>query len=137
MLGFHFLVFCGSPQSLCFTYHIWASTICGIIQGTYLVYFPDIWKPSHCVSAIDGKHVGKVSPLNSGSFHFDYKSYFSTVLICDSHYPFTFVDIGSYSSNNDNAYFEIQPWQNISPMKNWIYRSDRSVPHSGNHLILF
>ena len=65
--------------------------------------FFDFWNLPHCVGVIDGKY----APLNNGSLYFNYKGYFSTVLmaICDVHYVFTFVDIGSYGSNYDSGIF--------------------------------
>ena len=69
--------------------------------------FKKIWNLLHCVGAIDGKHVAITSPINSGSFYYNYKSYFCTVLmaICDARYVFTLADIGNYDSNNDSGIF--------------------------------
>lgn len=59
------------------------------------------------LGAIDGKHVSIQCPLKSGSLYYNYKGYFSIVLlaVCDAHYTFTFTDIGGYGSVNDSSIF--------------------------------
>ena len=44
-----------------------------------------------------------LNPPNSGSLHYNYKSFYSIVLlaICDANYNFTLLDIGQYGSIND------------------------------------
>ena len=124
-LTIHFLAYGCSQQSLSFTYRIGKSTICGIINETCLAIwnglqeqylrppktpadwkriatgFQEIWNLPHCIGAIDGKHVAMKSPINSGCIYYNYKGYFSTVLmaICDARYVFTLVE-----SNNDSGF---------------------------------
>ena len=54
-------------------------------------YFP------YCLGAIDGNHISVTKFPRSGSMNFNYKCYFSIVLmaIADSDYKFTYVDIGA------------------------------------------
>ena len=70
--------------------------------------FQEIWNLPYCIAgAIDGKHVPIKSTLHSGSLYFNYKVYFSIILmaICDVHYIFMYIDIGSSGSNNGSDVF--------------------------------
>lgn len=51
----------------------------------------------NCIGAIDGKHIRLVQPKGTGSLYYNYKLYFSTVLlaVCDANYSFIYVDIHS------------------------------------------
>lgn len=62
----------------------------------------------NCIGAIDGKHVRVIQPEQSGSLYFNYKKYFSLVLLamCDSDYNFTYINVGSHGSNSDSAIFQ-------------------------------
>ncbi|XP_022183432.1 protein ALP1-like [Myzus persicae] len=61
----------------------------------------------NCIGAVDGKHIRVVKPIDSGSLFYNYKNYFSILLmaVCDSHYNFTFVDIGSFGKCADSTVF--------------------------------
>ena len=67
--------------------------------------FYERWKFPNCIGATDGKHVMIQCPFNSGSLFYNYKPYFSLVLLvaASADYRFVMVDIGAYGSSNDSG----------------------------------
>ncbi len=71
----------------------------------------------HCLGAVDGKHIRIIKPCDSGSLFWNYKDFYSMVLlaVADSEYRFVFVNIGAYGKDCDSSLFkETQLWRDIA-----------------------
>ncbi|XP_046397406.1 protein ALP1-like [Ischnura elegans] len=89
-------------KQVCFpkmTERFWLDTAAEFYQKTN---FP------HCLGAVDVKHVRVVKPENSGSLYYNYKNYFSVLLlaICDASYKFIYIDVGAYGKSSDSTVFK-------------------------------
>lgn len=127
---YRFLATGESYRSLAFAYRISPSAICNFVPLVLAalrdklvpVFLPPPneidweekakefwirWGYPNCVAAIDGKHVRLVAPSNSGSLFFNYKGYFSIVLLAmvDANCKFLVVDVGSYGKEGDAGIF--------------------------------
>ncbi|XP_073401160.1 uncharacterized protein [Dendrobates tinctorius] len=118
-------------SSLHFQYRIGISTLSGIVaetcQALWNVLCPEFmplptaekWLENaekfwtvcsfpNCLGAVDGKRIRIIKPKRTGSEYYNYKKYFSTVLmaISDADCMFVAVDIGAFGRGNDSQAFK-------------------------------
>ncbi|XP_040208470.1 protein ALP1-like [Rana temporaria] len=136
-----------SFSSLHFQFRLGISTISGIVRSTcdalwdclveefipqpstelwlqIAAKYHEVTQFPNCVGAIDGKHIRIQKPAHTGSEYFNYKKFFSTILmaIADAQYRFVAVDIGSYGRTNDSRVFK------NSVMGRRIYSGEMGLP---------
>lgn len=116
--------------ALHFNFSIGKSTINGIVKETCKVLWSvlleaEMPKPTketwlqisdlfykktnfpNCLGAIDGKHIRCKNPNHGGSLYFNYKKYFSIVLmaVVDANLNFISIDVGAYGREADPTVF--------------------------------
>lgn len=102
--------------------------------------FWDRWDFPNVVAALDGKHVRIVAPNQTGTLFYNYKGYFSIVLLAmvDANYKFLVVDVGSYGKEGDAGIFNKSEMGQLVKMGS-IFPPPRILPQSNillPHVIL-
>ena len=74
-------------------------------------FFWDLWNFPNCIGAIDGKHVRIRAPFSSGTEFYNYKGFYSIVLllVADGQYGIIFMDVGDMGHNSDCGIFRRSP----------------------------
>ena len=86
--------------------------------------FADRWNFQHCIGALDGKHIAIKKPKKSGSTYYNYKGFYSIVLMAsvDSEYRFIWCTLGYPGCSSDAGIFK------RSPLKRGLERGTLGLP---------
>lgn len=95
------------------------------------------WNFPNCVAAIDVKHVRIVAPSKSGSMYFNFKRFFSIVLLAmiDANCKFVIIDVGLYRKEGDAGIFNnlkmglLVKNESIFPPPKFLPHSNILLPH--------
>nr|XP_054757882.1 uncharacterized protein LOC129263998 [Lytechinus pictus] len=69
------------------------------------------WNFHHVCGALDGKHVAIRNPPGSGTIYYNYKGFYSLILLAlvDGNYKFLWADVGNPGSSSDAQVFNHSP----------------------------
>lgn len=71
--------------------------------------FKTQWQMINCGGVIDGKHIRITPPPGSASLYYNYKKFYSIILmaVINHNYEFMYVDIGKQGRMSDDAVFAL------------------------------
>jgi hypothetical protein len=101
--------------------------------------FNDIWNFPHCIGAVDGKRVAIIPPPNTGSLYYNYKHFFSVVLmaIVDADLKFICVDIGCNGRMSDAGIWQRTPLASAMNNKTARIPPPKCLPNSADIIAPF
>ena len=84
------------------------------------------WNFHHTCGALDGKHTAIRSPRHSGTLYYNYKGFFSIILLglVDADYKFIWADVGAQGASSDAQIF------NHGPLRNTLESGTLGLPDS-------
>lgn len=87
-----------------------------------------MWQFTNCLGAIDGKHINFRKPQHSGTDYYNYKGFFSIVLlsVVDANYKFIGAEVGIKSRISDGSVW------NRSQFKDAIESGTLKIPETRN-----
>ncbi|XP_063775895.1 uncharacterized protein LOC134911792 [Pseudophryne corroboree] len=100
--------------------------------------FATTWQFPNCGGAIDGKHVRINPPANSGSLYYNYKGYFSIVLmeVVNANYELIFIDVGKNGRASDGGSLKNTTFYERLTTKTLNLPSREQTKHSLNFVLV-
>lgn len=101
--------------------------------------FGSRWNFHHACGALDGKHIRIRKPRNSGSVYFNYKGFFSIVLLglVDADYKFLWVNVGAEGSQSDCGIFNRSALEPALREDRMGFPRPRPLPHDDKDIPFF
>lgn len=101
--------------------------------------FQDKWDIPHAMGALDGKHIAIKKPNQSASVYYNYKGYFSVVLLAlvDADYKFIWIDVGGVGSQSDAQLFRESDLKAAIDDKSINFPAAEPLPGSDEDMPLF
>lgn len=92
--------------------------------------FETRWNFPQCIGSIDGKHVAILKPIGSGSEYYNYKGFYSIVLLAlvDANYNFLYVNVGCQGRISDGGVFSNTEFRKRMKSDNLHLPRDRPLP---------